>query len=438
MALKSLLRKIVPESIILNYHYCQSKFANLYFQNPSEKMIVIGVTGTKGKTTTANFIWSALESSGEKCGLIGTANIRIGKKEYLNKYHMTMPGTFVIQGLMKEMVKAKCKYLVMEVTSEGVKQWRHLGINFDFGVFTNLTPEHLRSHENSFENYKKAKGEFFNYLTKSKQKFFDNQTIKKTTIVNLDSPHSQYFLDFPVDTKITYGLNTDSQVKPTNIENKKDGIAFKINNDNFEINLIGEFNILNALPAIAISQNLGIDMKKVQEGFNSLKVIPGRMEKIDLGQNFEVFVDYAHEKESMTVAVNTAKERVKSSHGKVVVLLGAEGGGRDKNKRAHMGEIVGKLADYIVVSNVDPYDDDPTEIVEDIAKISEKFGKVRDKNLFVIEDRQEGIKKALSLAQENDLVLITGKGSEQSMIIGPNKLKWDDREVVKEELKKII
>ena len=193
----------------------------------------------------------------------------------------------------------------------------------------------------------------------------------------------------------------------------------------------------NALPAIAIGRLLGISDDCIKKGLNNLRLIPGRMEVIKEGQPFTLIVDYAHEKQSITGVLKTANA-MKKPDAKTIILLGAEGGGRDKAKRPIMGELAGKMADYLVVSNVDPYEDDPTEIVEDIAVVAEKFGKVRNKDLFVIEDRRAGISKALSLAKAGDIVLITGKGAEQSMIIGGKSIPWDDRVIVKEELNKIL
>jgi UDP-N-acetylmuramyl tripeptide synthase len=200
---------------------------------------------------------------------------------------------------------------------------------------------------------------------------------------------------------------------------------------------LGKFNVYNALPAIIIGRLFGVNNDLIAKGLMNLKVIPGRMEKIDAGQDFTVLVDYAHEKESMTNALETVNG-MKKPEAKVIVLLGAEGGGRDKAKRPIMGEIAAKMADFVIVSNVDPYLDDPQQILEDIAVASEKNGKIRNQNLFVIEDRRLGIKKALSLAKTNDIVLITGKGAEQSIVIGGKRFAWDDREVVKEELKQIL
>ncbi|MEK7178383.1 MAG: UDP-N-acetylmuramoyl-L-alanyl-D-glutamate--2,6-diaminopimelate ligase, partial [Patescibacteria group bacterium] len=417
MNIKSKIKKIIPENVISLYHLSLAALAAFYYGFPSKEMIVIGVTGTKGKTSAANFIWSVLNTSGFKVGLIGTANIRIGDIEMLNKYHMTMPGRFILQGLLKKMLKAGCKYCIVETTSEGIKQWRHYGIFYDIAIFTNLSPEHLQSHGGSFEKYKAVKGKMFTVLAYSGRKIINGEKIEKIIIANFDNPHSDYYLGFWADKKITYGVNGGDFIAGQ-IKNTPNGLGFFVGIDKYEINILGNFNIYNALPAIIIGSLAGISFNKIQEGLKNLKIIPGRMEKIDEGQNFLVFVDYAHEKESMTAVLDTAKDLVSNEGGWVIVLLGAQGGGRDKAKRPALGEISAKKADFVVISDDDPYEDDPKEIREDIAVATEKFGKIRNKNLFVIEGRREGIRKALSLANKNDIVLITGKGAEQSIIIG--------------------
>ena len=441
MNLKSKIKSFIPERLISFYHLMLAFLAALYYGWPSKKMIVIGITGTKGKTSAANFIWAVLMAGGYKTGLIGTANIRIGEVEMLNKYHMTMPGRFILQKTLKQMLHAGCKFCIVETTSEGIKQWRHYGIFYDIAVFTNLTPEHLQAHGGDFQKYKAAKSAMFKTLSKNKRKMINGEEIKKIIIANSDSTHASYYLSFDADKKITYGLN-DGDILAEQIKNTIGGLEFFTGQEKYTLNILGKFNVYNALPAIVIGKIFEISYDKIQEGFKNLKIIPGRMEKIDEGQNFLVFVDYAHEKEGMTAVLETAQDLVKKNGSRVIVLLGAEGGGRDKAKRPILGEIAAKLADYIMISNVDPYEDDPKEICEDIAVAAENSpsggGKIREQNLFVIEDRREGIKKALYLAQENDVVLITGKGSEQSIVIGGKRYPWDDRVVVREELNKIL
>lgn len=415
--MKTLLKKLLPEKLFLAYHFCWAILASLYYGFPSKKMVIIGVTGTKGKTSTANFIWSCLNAGGQKTGIITTANIKIGEKELLNKYHMTMPGRFILQKFLAQMVKEGCKYCVVETTSEGIKQSRHKGIDYNIAVFTNLSPEHLPSHGGSFEKYKETKGKMFAALTKH-----------GIIIANNDSEHKDYFLSFQADKKITFGLKPGADYLASGIEKTDSGVKFQIDDAAFELSILGVFNVYNALPAIIIARLFGISDDLISKGLKKLTTIPGRMEIINEGQDFTVIVDYAHEKESMNAALDAVKDS-----GKIILLLGAEGGGRDKTKRPIMGEIAAKKADFVVVSNVDSYGDDPKEIVEDIAKAAEEFGKKRDEDLFVIEDRRAGIRKALSLAGAGDVVLITGKGAEQSIFVGV-KSAWDDRMVVREEL----
>ena len=431
--MKKLLKKLMPRKFLLIYHYLLAILATLYFGFPSKKMIIIGVTGTKGKTSAINFIWSCLSAGGYKTGIISTANIRIGEQEFLNQYHMTMPGPFIIQKFMAQMAKAGCKFCIVETTSEGIKQYRHAGINYDIAVFTNLSPEHLQSHEGSFEKYKQAKAKMFEILS-SHKKILNGKEIEKVIIANKDSEHADYYLNFKADKKITYAINNKADYVAGNIRESNTGVDFELAKVPFKIDILGKFNIYNALPAIIISHLFGISDQLIAKGLKELKIIPGRMEKIDEGQNFTVLVDYAHEKESITNVLQTANN-MKASGARTIILLGAEGGGRDKAKRPIMGELAAKMADYVIVSNVDPYEDDPKQILEDIATSCEKFGKIRGQNLFVIEDRQQGIRKSIQLAKNNDVVLITGKGAEQSIIIGGKVSAWDDRKIVRKELK---
>lgn len=433
--MKSFLRKLTPQPILKAYHYSMAKLGALVYGFPSRKMLIIGITGTKGKTSTANFIWSVLNSSGWKTGIVSTANIRIGDEEYPNVYHMTMPGRFEIQKWLKKMLDAGCRAAIVETTSEGINQYRHKGIEYDFLVFTNLTPEHLPSHGGSFEKYKETKGRIFADLEKTRRKTLRDRAIKKIFVVNGDSEHKDYFLGFEADKKITFGIREKADYRAENIKTLNEETNFDLGPDHYLISIPGNFNVYNVLPGIIIAKELGIPAADIAAGSKRLKTIPGRMEKIDEGQDFAVFVDYAHEKESLTAVLETAEAM---SPNRIIILLGAEGGGRDKSKRPVMGRLAGERADCVIVSNVDPYEDEPGPIIEDIAKAAEEAGKTKDKNLFLIEDRRTGIRKALSLAEKGDVVLITGKGAEQSIIIAGKRYSWDDRKVVKEELKKIL
>ncbi|MDD5433555.1 MAG: UDP-N-acetylmuramoyl-L-alanyl-D-glutamate--2,6-diaminopimelate ligase [Candidatus Pacebacteria bacterium] len=437
MAIKEKIKKIVGERGVGVYHYLASQIAAFYFGFPSKNLITIGIVGTKGKTSTANFIWSCLQQAGLGTAMLSTANIRLGQKEVLNQYHMTMPSPFIVQKFLKDTKREKLAVAVIETTSEGIKQFRHKGIDFDFLVFTNLSPEHLPSHGGSFEIYQKTKGKVFAGLTDYPDKHLAGLDIKKTIIANIDDSNSQYFLSFKAERKITFGVKNPADYQAVNLQNSEGKISFWVNNKSYYLNVLGDFNVYNALPAIVICELLGkISYEQIKQGLLNLKSLPGRMEVINQGQNFMVLVDYAHEPKSMELALRASRNLVKPK-GKLIVLLGAEGGGRDKTKRPAMGELAGKLADMVVVSNVDPYDDDPKEIIKDIAIACVQAGKILNHNLFAIEDRREGIKKCLAMAGQGDVVLITGKGAEQSMIIKDQKIPWDDREVVKEELKTI-
>lgn len=433
--MKKLLKKILPIKLIMAYHYLVAISATLFYGFPSKKMIVIGVTGTKGKTSTINFMWSCLQAGGYKTGIISTANIRIGEKEFLNKYHMTMPGRFVIQRLMAQMIKNGCKFCIVETTSEGIKQYRHVGVYYDIAIFTNLSPEHIEAHGGSFEKYKQMKAEMFKALS-SHKKVIDGKKIEKIIIANNDNKYADYYLKFKADRKITFALRNKADYIAENITETSGGVDFEIAKVIFGIKIFGTFNVYNALPAIIVCRLAGMSDYVIADGLKELQIIPGRMEKIDVGQDFTVLVDYAHEKESITNVLQTANN-MKVASAKTIILLGAEGGGRDKAKRPIMGELAAKMADYVIVSNVDPYEDDPKQIMEDIAVSAEKFGKIKNKNLFIIEDRRSGIRKAVSLATTNDIVLITGKGAEQSMMIGGRIFPWDDRQVVREEVAKL-
>lgn len=434
--MKKALKRLIPSFIFNIYYYTLAISGAIIYGFPSLKMIVIGVTGTKGKTSTINFIWSVLMAGGYKTGIISTANIKIGDEESLNKYHMTMPGHFIIQRLLSQMVKEECKFCIIETTSEGIKQYRHMFINYDIAIFTNLSPEHLESHGRSIENYREMKGKLFKDIQKSK-KIINDKKIEKTIIVNKDCDHADYFLNFDADRKVTFAIRKNADYKVNDIQITNQGVNFKIDREVFDLNILGKFNVYNALPAIIVGNLAGIDNFLIKKGLTDLKVIPGRMEKINIGQNFTVIVDYAHEKESMTNLLQTAND-MKETGEKIIILLGAEGGGRDKAKRPIMGKLSAKMADYVIVSNVDPYDDNPKQIMEDIAYSAERFGKVREQNLFTIEDRRIGIRKALLLAKTNDIVLITGKGAEQSMIINSESIPWDDRKIVREELTTLL
>jgi len=434
MSPASLVRSLVPRQLVGVYHLILAYTGAFLYGFPARRMTVIGVTGTRGKTTTANYLWAILTSAGFKVGLTGTANIRVGDTERVNPYHMTMPGRFVMQKLLAEMRRAGCEIAIVETPSEGVEQHRHRGIAYDAVVLTSLYPEYLEVHGWDFGRCKRMMETIFASLHRMPRKKLRGTPVPKTIAVNADAEGHEPFLNHPADKKITYGLRRGADLTATDIVPSADAVRFSVKGHAYELRLPGSFNVGNALGAIAVADALGIPTETIRRGIASLTSVPGRMEPIVAGQAFRVFVDYAHDGPSMEAVLTAARTMRDRPDERIIVLLGAEGGGRDKKKRPVMGRLAGELADQMVVTNVDPYEDDPVPILEDIAEEAERYGKTRGETLHVIEDRRAGIQKALALAKPGDLVFITGKGAEQSMVVGGTTFPWDDRTVVREEL----
>jgi len=438
--LKKLLKKLLPKKLFLFYHYCLASLAALFYRYPAEKMIVIGVTGTSGKTTTSYLIAQLLELSGFKVGLSSTAIFKVADREWLNNKKMTMLGRFQTQKLLRQMVRAGCSYAVVETSSEGILQSRHVGIHYDVLVFTNLTPEHLEAH-GGFANYKKTKLKLFEKLEKSRTKKIQGKIIEKVIVANLDSEHTGDFLNFKVGKKITYSLSEkfrNSSPEPliaTEIQTSTNGLNFKIKNLQFSSPLLGHFNVYNNLAAITALLSQKITLEKIAELLPKTKPCPGRIELINEGQNFTIIVDYAFEPNAMTNLYQTIKQ-FKNPGAKIIHVLGGTGGGRDKARRPIIGGIAAENAELVIVTNEDPYDENPEDIINQVAIGAEQKGKIKNKNLFKISDRREAINYALKQAKNGDIVLITGKGSEQAIVVANGKrIPWDDRQVVREELK---
>ncbi|MFH1173336.1 MAG: UDP-N-acetylmuramoyl-L-alanyl-D-glutamate--2,6-diaminopimelate ligase [bacterium] len=440
--MKTLIKKFIPSWLLSFYHKALAVLANMVYGRPSEKLVVIGVTGTNGKSTTVNLIASILEEVGHKVGLTSTVNFKVAGKEWLNDKKMTMLGRLALQKLLRSMVSAGCDYAIIETSSEGIKQFRHWGINYDVAIFTNLTPEHLEAH-GSFDNYQKAKGELFKKLKRDRVKKIKGQKIGKISIVNLDDKFASYFLQFPADKKYGYGVNFSSdisgveEVRAEDISLNGVGSTFQINGSSFDLQLLGRFNVYNALAAISLGLSQKISLEKIAAGLAKVKGVPGRLEFIDEGQAFKVLVDYAPEPESMKQLYQTIDD-LNLAPGRIIHVLGSAGGGRDKSRRPVLGELAGQRAQVVIITNEDPYNEDPQAIIDQVAEGVVSTGKSLNEELFKILNRQEAIAKAFSIANSGDLVLITGKGSEQAICLkNGQKVKWDDRQVVRDELDKL-
>ena len=429
------LKNNTPDTLKREYHRVQGWRAARKSGFPARDMVIVGITGTKGKTSTANFVWSVLHAGGYKTGLISSANFRVGTREEPNPYHMTMPNPFFIQMKLREMRDSGMEIAVMEMTSEGMKQFRHIGIPVDIAIFTNLTPEHLTSHKGSFEEYKKAKGALFAALGHT-HKTLRGKTVPHMILANADSEHAPYYLGFPADIKQTFGV-THGDLVAQDIDNTKEGIRFTAGGETYRLAIPGGFNVHNALPAIMVGKALGVAQPDICAGLETLAVIPGRMEAIEEGQDFGVYVDYAHEPASLG-AVLTAAEHLRAKGSKTILLFGGQGGGRDWRKREPMAQLAATRADYVIVSNEDPYEDDPQKIVDELAQGVASFGKTLGRDLFPLFDRRAGIRKALQLARKGDIVLITGKGAEQTMMVKGGAIPWNEREIVREAVKAYV
>ncbi|MCK9497225.1 MAG: Mur ligase family protein [Candidatus Colwellbacteria bacterium] len=376
------------------YHYLLAWLSNILCGNPSRKLYVIGVTGTKGKSMTAELIATALNACGKRTAIISSAHIVIGEKEDKNFSGNTMPGRGKIQRILKKAVKEGCRYAVIEATSEGVLQHRHKFIEWDAAVLTNLHPEHIE-HHGSFENYREAKLGFFRYAACSPKQ-------KKLFFINKEDENAEYFSEAAGD-------------------NQK--IFFK-----------GVFLKANYAAAIAVAESQGCNADMVGDALFKFKGLSGRVETIT-EKPFKVIVDYAHTPDSLEEVCKWAALPFKiegASNKKMICVLGSAGGGRDKWKRPKMGEIASRYCDEIIITNEDPYDEDPMEIINSVAEGAEKSSK----KVFKIIDRQEAIDKAVTLANEGDVVILTGKGSEPYIHLAKGKkIEWSEKEAVMKAIK---
>lgn len=410
----------------LLYHQVMAVLAATYYRYPSRYLNVIGVTGTKGKTTTTNLIASVLTEAGYKVGMTSTILFQVGDSKWTNLTKQTTLGPFFLQRLLRQMVDEGCTHAVLEVSSHSIHQNRIWGINFDTAVLTNIGEDHLEYH-GGFDNYLHTKGVLFSHLNRSQRK----QRISKVSVLNKDDAHFVYFDQFLVDREYTYGMGggtcygSDVSLTP-----KGSNFTLHVPNNQIdvELKLPGEFNVYNALAAATVGLANNINLSVIKTALEKASAIPGRFETIDCGQKYTIVVDYAHTHESLDKLLSLYKKLTK---GKLIVVFGATGGGRDKAKRPKMGAAADKHADYVIATDDDPYDENEWKIIEDIsAGIKRKEGE----NFWKIPHRFEAIRLALTLAQEGDTVIVAGKGCEEIQMIGEERIPWDDRKVVRELL----
>lgn len=440
---KNAVRSILPVVILQYYHWCLAVLATWWYGYPSEKMIVVGVTGTKGKSTTANIIAQLLEAQGEKVGLTSTATMKVAEREWLSARKMTMPGRFELQKLLRQMVDAGCTYAVVETSSEGLAQFRSVGINYDVVVLTNFTPEHIEAH-GGYENYRAAKAMLFTQLKTGAIKKINGRRIEKKVVIN---PEIEEYLFFSKvlageEWHFRYGSGSeDDDMQELTVQVKNimiDKTQLQIAGRELEVNLAFGFNALNIVAAVSTLLALGFVLDDILVKVPALKAVPGRQEMIDAGQRFSVMIDYTHEPTSMSLLYQNLKPLWS---GKIIQVFGGTGGGRDRWRLPVMGELAAREADAVIVTMDDPYDDDPDKIAEEIlVGVRRAIAESGRSVVFeYVADRRQAMARAFSLAMPSDLVLITGKGAEQKMALANGQyVSWDDRTVAREELVKLL
>jgi UDP-N-acetylmuramyl-tripeptide synthetase len=433
--IKSFFKAITPKRVVNTYHVLESRGAALFAGLPARKLLVIGVTGTKGKSTTVAMLAHCLTAHGERVAFSSTVQWGMPGKTWPNKSKMTMPGRGELQHFLTRAVKAGCTAAVLETSSEGLAQGRHLGIAFDAAVFINITPEHIESH-GDFRAYREAKERLFGSLNRPWRKILKGKKIPTVIAANVDDPYAFSFLRHAADLHIGFAQDNHAVktvsgltvLRATNVVCTQTACTFKFVGEECVIPLLGEFNVQNALATLSVLDGLGYDRHRSALALKTFSGVPGRMEEVKLGAPFRVFVDYSHEPASLQAAY-AATQLLKPK--RLLTLLGAQGGGRDKAKRSVMGALAAEHANVVVVTNEDPYDEDPEKIIFDVATGAEAIGKA---NVIRIADRRAAILKLLQLGRPGDVLLLTGKGGEEVMAIAGGKLiPWDDRQVLKEE-----
>lgn len=390
-----------------------AKIASNFYNNPTSKLTLIGVTGTNGKTSVTYMLKAILERQNNKVGLVGTIQNMIGD-EVIPSVHTT-PESLDLQELFSIMVNKGVKYVVMEVSSHSLALNRVDECEFDIAIFTNLSQDHLDFHQN-MEEYAKTKSKLF-------------KMAKRASVINIDDKYSSMMIESSKAKVLTYGVKDFAYVMAKDIRNSLDGVKFKVQiedkKEEMSLKIPGLFSVYNALAAITVADFLGISLRSVREALSQVTV-KGRFEPVETGKDFYVFIDYAHTPDGIQNIMEALKEY---KTGRKILLFGA-GGDRDKTKRPLMGEVAGKYADFCILTSDNPRSEDPREIISQI----EEGIKKTNCPYVAIENRKEAIRYALTNAQKDDVIILAGKGHETYQIIGNKVIPFDEREIVKEIL----
>jgi UDP-N-acetylmuramoyl-L-alanyl-D-glutamate--2,6-diaminopimelate ligase len=407
--MKQQLKALAPAWLISLYHRSWAWMGAVRYSNPSRELLVLAVTGTKGKSSTTEMLNAIFEEAGKKTVLLNSIRIKIGGRSDPNTMRMSMPGRFFIQRFLSEAHREGCAVAILEMTSEGARQHRQRDIELDGLIFTNLAPEHIESH-GSFEAYASAKFEIGKQLGRSRKR-------PRVIVANADDDESARYLELPVEVSLPFSLSAN----PPWFSDERGGY-FTLDGVKIPVHSPGEFSLKNALGAATLARAFGIEVRTIARALDKLKHIPGRAELVEGGQDFAVVVDYAHTPDSLEALYEAYGGRRK------ICVMGATGGGRDTWKRPIMGVIADERCDAVILTNEDPYDENPEEIMRQLARDMK-----RKPELIV--DRRAAIARGIKLARAGDAVLITGKGTDPC-ICGPNgsKTPWSDAAVAREEI----
>ena len=412
MSFRSIIKKFIPSQLFKKVeplgHWIEAILAQIYYGFPARNLKVIGVTGTDGKTTTSTLIAQLLRHNGYKVAMMTTISIDYGdgKGPVPNPTRLTTVGAFPLAQKLKQIKSHGAEWLVLETTSHALAQHRVWGVPYTIAVMTNINHEHLDYH-GTFENYRNAKRRLFKQTNGNNRGY-------RAGVVNADDPSAKLFVS-DIANPVTYGINS-GDLKANNIHMTGSGSEYvaTIAEDKYKIkcNLPGSFNVANSLAAVAVGRIIGLDPSAIEAGIADLKAVEGRMTSVNEGQSFELIVDYAHTPESFEKIFNEVKPLAKN---RIIAVFGSAGR-RDEEKRAQQGEIAGRLCDVVIATEEDDRDIDGQKILEQIAGGAERAGKVKEKDLFLIHNREDAVNAAVNMAKTGDVVLLLGKGHEKSIL----------------------
>jgi len=431
MGFRTIVKKVIPvgvfQSIEPTGHLVEAFIMNTKYGFPGRKLKVIGVTGTNGKTTTSFMIHTMLHTAGIKSALITTVGYGIGDDIVHQKQHITSPQASVLQRRLKSFAKAGVEWVVLETSSHGLAQHRVWGVPYQIAVMTNITHDHLEYH-GTFQKYLEAKTSLFKIANKHGLRY---------GVANAEDPNADAFLKY-VDNKTTYGINK-GDITARNVALRADGTTYTaaVGKDTYDIKvqIPGEFNVSNSLAAIAVGRKLGLDKAQIEAGIAALKTVEGRMNVIEAGQKFKVIVDFASTPDGYQKFFESMRPLVK---GKLIAVIGSAGR-RDDTKRATQGSIAGNYADIVVITEEDDRDEDGATILSQIAKGAKRHGKKENEDLFLIQNREEAIGFAMTLAKnKDDTVVLLGKGHEKTIERADGEYPWNEAEAARAAIESLL